>query len=83
MSAEEVRSKHAEITSEIKSLDRSNPEDLERFLLDQSHILPDSHQLIREVQYGLVCLFKVSNPEWLSNAQLLRKGVLCKLHASC
>ncbi len=33
---------------------------------------------MREVQYGLVCLYKVDDLSLLSNQQLLRKSFLCK-----
>ncbi len=36
-------------------------------------------QLVREVQYGIVCLFKSVPPEMMDNNQLLRKSNHCKI----
>ena len=66
------------MTNEIKSLDRSDPDSLENWMKQKIVAVPESHQLVREVQYGLVCLFKLDNPELMNNNQLLRKSVLCK-----
>lgn len=78
MSVNEVKEIYNRVTSELKEVDRSDPDCLERFMLEQAPVLPDSNQLIREIQFGLVCLLKVANPEWLSHHHLLRKAFLCK-----
>ena len=44
--------------------------------LQTSLLLP--HQLVREVQYGIVCLFKDVPPELMDNNQLLRVSNHCK-----
>ena len=41
-------------------------------------VISNHTQLVREVQYGIVCLFKSVPPEMMSNNQLLRKSNHCK-----
>ena len=78
MASNQIRSLHTAMTNEIKALDRSDPDSLEAWMKSKAVQVPDTHQLVREVQYGLVCLFKLDNPELMNNSQLLRKSVLCR-----
>ena len=78
VSSNQIRSLHSNMTAEIKALDRSDPDSLETWIKQKLVAVPESHQLVREVQHGLVCLFKLDNPELMNNSQLLRKSVLCK-----
>lgn len=78
MDAVEVKETNERISKEIRALDRSDPEALEKFLINVGTVLPDTHHLVREVQYGIVNLFKIRVSSLLSNAQLLRKSFLCE-----
>ncbi|XP_040572968.1 SET domain-containing protein SmydA-8 [Lepeophtheirus salmonis] len=63
---------------ELKSIDRTNPENLEDFLKRYATLLPETNQLTREIQLGLVSLFKNRRNEDLKTTQLLRKAFMCR-----
>ena len=76
MNAKQIREGHDRLTTELRSLDRSNPSNLEDFLQRYATVLPESNQLSREVQYGLLQLYK-SVPD-LPTHYLLKKSLVCK-----
>ena len=76
MNAKQIREGHDRLTTELRSLDRSNPSNLEDFLQRYATVLPESNQLSREVQYGLLQLYK-SVPD-LPTHHLLKKSLVCK-----
>ncbi len=78
MSASEVKSFNDDLTSSLKSIDRSDPDALEKFLQLNATVLPEEHYLAREIQYALVRIYKVELAHLLDNHQLLRKSYLCK-----
>ena len=82
MTAKDVKAVSEKATEELKATDRSDPGELETFLKDISYKLPDTHQLVREVQYGIINILKSHLVHMLDNAQLLRKAYLCKWSTS-
>ena len=60
----------------MKTIDRTNPVNLEQFLQTYISVLPETHQLSREIQYSLVLQWKPN--EYLPTQTLLKKSLICK-----
>merc|ERR1712048_429174 len=58
------------------TIDRTNPVNLEQFLQTYISVLPETHQLSREIQYSLVLQWKPN--EYLPTQTLLKKSLICK-----
>jgi hypothetical protein len=78
LEAKQVQDGHERLTGELKTIDRSNPSNLEDFLKKYVTVIPESHQLSREIQYSLVLLYKTPSSQDLPTHQLLKKAVLCQ-----
>ena len=76
LEAKQIRDGHDRLTGELKTIDRSNPMNLEQFLQKYATVIPETHQLSREIQYGLMILMKPN--EYLPTSALLKKSIICK-----
>ena len=75
LEAKQIRDGQDRLTGELKTIDRSNPENLEKFLQTYK-LLPETYQLSREIQYSLLLQWKPN--EDLPTATLLKKSLICK-----
>ncbi len=78
-SADSVRSLHSRLTDDLRKLDRSDPDVLDNFLKTKLSVLvADTHQLVREIQYGQVTLLKREDNAKVATEKLLKKSYLCE-----
>ena len=74
-----VKELNETLVTELKSIDRSDPDVLDGFLKKHAATLPDSHQMSREIQYGQLMLFKsVDDADLMDTNTLLKKSCFCK-----
>lgn len=76
LEAKQIRDGQDRLTGELKTIDRTNPVNLEQFLQTYISVLPETHQLSREIQYSLVLQWKPN--EYLPTQTLLKKSLICK-----
>ena len=60
----------------MKSIEKTDIANLDNFLKKYATIIPDTHQLSREIQYSMVLLMK-SKSQNLPTQVLLKKTVIC------
>ena len=58
LDAKQIQDGHDRLTNELKNTDRSDITSLEDYLKKYATVLPDTHQLSREIQYGMMLLLK-------------------------
>ena len=78
LEAKQIRDGHERLTTELKSIDKSDISHLDNFLKKYATIIPDSHQLSREIQYNMMLMMKSKNHSLLPTELLLKKTILCK-----
>jgi len=78
LDAKQIQDGHDRLTNELKNTDRSDITSLEDYLKKYATVLPDTHQLSREIQYGMMLLLKSTKGSELNNQQLLKKSVISK-----
>ena len=76
LEAKQVKDGVERLTTELKTIDRSKCENLDEFLQKYATVLPETHQLSREIQYSQMLLLK--NIYDLPTPVLLKKSLICK-----
>merc|ERR1712223_476205 len=76
LTSRQVRDGHDRLTNELKSIEKTDIANLDNFLKKYATIIPDTHQLSREIQYSMVLLMK-SKSQSLPTQVLLKKTVIC------
>ena len=76
LTSRQVRDGHDRLTNELKSIEKTDIANLDNFLKKYATIIPDTHQLSREIQYSMVLLMK-SKSQNLPTQVLLKKTVIC------